>query len=145
MTTRIITSEVKREMLIKLIKGYDMPFTVDIRKGKHRSVEQNRLQRLLINEIAEQLGDQTPEEVRGYCKLTLGVPIMREESELFRQKYDAIIKPLPYEQKLQLMQEPLDFPVTRLMSTAAKTRYLDAIYQHFCEKGVVLTVPEIAA
>lgn len=30
------------------------------------------------------------------------------------------------------------------MSTEQKTRYLDGIYQHFCEKGVVLTVPEAA-
>lgn len=141
MTTRVIKSEYSRDLLIRLLKEQKLPFTVDITKGKRRSVEQNRLQRLLLNEIAEQLGDQTPEEVRGYCKLTLGVPILRAENEDFREKYDRIVKPLPYKTKLELMMEPIDFPVTRLMKTDQKTRYLDGIYRHFCEKGVVLTVP----
>lgn len=33
----------------------------------------------------------------------------------------------------------------RLMTTAQKTKYLDAIYQHFGAQGYVLTVPELAA
>ena len=40
--------------------------------------------------------------------------------------------------------EPLDMPVTRLMSVEQKTRYLDQIYRHFGERGVSLTVPEAA-
>jgi hypothetical protein len=94
-----------------------------------------------VNEIAEQLGDRTPEEVRGYCKLTIGVPILRAENEAFRERYDAIVKPLPYEQKLALMMEPLDFPITRLMSTKQATAYLDGVHRHFSEKGIVLTDP----
>jgi hypothetical protein len=39
------------------------------------------------------------------------------------------------------MSEPLDMPVTRLMSTKQKHAYLDAIFQHFSEKGIVLTIP----
>ena len=142
MTTRVIKTEYDRQLLLRLLKEQKLPFTVDITKGKRRSVEQNRLQRLLVNEISEQLGDQTAEEVRGYCKLTIGVPILRAENEHFREHYDAVVKPLPYEIKLKIMQEPLDLPVTRLMLTDQKIRYLDGIYQHFCEKGCVLTVPE---
>jgi len=37
--------------------------------------------------------------------------------------------------------EPLDFPVTRIMNTSQKTRYLDRIYKDFTEQGVVLTIP----
>lgn len=144
MTTRVIKTEYDRDLLLRLLREQKLPFTVDITKGKRRSVEQNKLQRLLINEIAEQLGDQTPEEVRGYCKLTIGVPILRAENEAFRERYDAVVKPLSYEQKLAIMTEPLDMPVTRLMSIEQKTRYIDGIYQHFCQKGVVLTVPEAA-
>lgn len=139
---RVVKDEIDRKLLITFIQNHKLPFVATIVKGKPRTVKQNRLQRLLINEITEQLGDQTSEEVRGYCKLTLGVPILRAENELFRERYDAIVRPLPYEHKLQLMQEPISFPITRLMTTEQKTRYIDGIYRHFSEKGLVLTVPE---
>lgn len=138
MTTRVITTEADRNGLMLLLKARELPFTVEIVKGKRRSVEQNRLQRRLLNEIAEQTG-QTPEEARAYCKLTIGVPILRAESELFAQKYDQHIRRLPYETKLALMAEPFDFPVTRLMSTAQKTQYLDAIIRHFSAQGVAFS------
>ena len=142
MTDRIIRSETDLLMALKFIESRKMPFTISIRKGADRTVDQNRLQRMWLNEAAEQLGDQTAEELRGYCKLTIGVPIMRESSEDFRAKYDSIIKPHTYEEKLQMMMEPLDFPVTRLMKTSEKTRYLDAIWDHFTGQGLVLTEPE---
>ena len=142
MVDRIIKDEVDLKLLLKFLQTQKLPFSVSIVKGKPRTVKQNKLQRLLLNEIAEQLGDQTPEEVRGYCKLTIGVPILRAENEAFRERYDAVVKPLSYEQKLSIMQEPLDMPITRLMSTDQKTRYIDGIYRHFCEKGIVLTVPK---
>ena len=144
MTTRIIRNDEDLALLVRYLKAQKRPFTVDITKGKHRTVEQNRLQRLWLNEIAEQLGDQSPEEVRGYVKLTIGVPILRAENETFRERYDQFVRPLGYEQKLALMMEPLDLPVTRLMSTEQKTRFLDGIAQHYAEQGVRLTQPEAA-
>ena len=83
----------------------------------------------------------TAEEVRAYCKLTIGIPILRAESELFAQKYDEHIRRLPYETKLAMMAEPFDFPVTRLMTTAQKTRYLDEVQRHFGAQGVVFSSP----
>ena|SRR3990167_1620001 len=142
MTTRVVDTEEKRRLLLKLIEGQPLPFTCEVVKGKRRSVEQNRLQRLWLAEIAEQLGDRTPEEIRAFCKLTLGVPILRAESDLFREKYDRIIRPMPYETKLELMGEPMDFPVTRLMTTEQNTRYLDSVSRYFTERGVVLTDPD---
>jgi hypothetical protein len=141
MTTRFIETYHDRRMLLDFIESQPLPLTVTLAKGGKRSLKQNRLQRQWLNEIAEQLGDRTPEEVRGYCKLTIGVPILRAENEAFRERYDAIVKPLPYEQKLALMMEPLDFPVSRLMSTKQATAYLDGIHRHFSEKGIVLTDP----
>ena len=138
MTTRVITSENQRQDLVKLIGSRPLPFTAEVVKGKRRSTDQNRLQRRLIKEIAEQL-DQTPEEVRALCKLTIGVPILRAENEIFAEKYDRIIRPLPYETKLEVMAEPLDFPVTRLMNTAQKTRFLEEMYRVFSAQGVVFS------
>lgn len=141
MTTRFVETEADRRMLFRFIESQALPLTVSIGKGGKRSLKQNKLQRQWVNEIAEQLGDQTPEEVRGYCKLTIGVPILRAEHDAFRERYDAIVRPLPYEQKLALMMEPLDFPISRLMTTKQATAYLDGIHRHFSEKGIVLTDP----
>lgn len=144
MTTRSVRTEDQRALLLRYIAGLKLPFTADVATGKRRTVEQNKLQRLLVNQIAEQLGDRTAEEVRGECKLELGVPILRAENESFRERYDAVVRPLPYEQKLAIMMEPLDLPVTRLMTTAQKTQYIDAIYRKYSELGCDLTVPEAA-
>jgi len=141
MTSRFLETDQDRRMLVRFIEAQPLPLVVSVSKGGKRTLQQNKLQRLWINEIAEQLGDQTPEEVRGYIKLTIGVPILREGHEDFRERYDAVIKPLPYEQKLALMMEPIDLPVTRLMSTKEHTAYLDGVHRHFSEKGIALTDP----
>lgn len=142
MVTRVIKTAEDLALLVQYLRARPRPYTVDIAKGAHRSVDQNRLQRLWINEIAEQLADHTPEEIRGLCKLQFGVPILRAENERFCEMYDRYVKPRSYEEKLALMMEPLDMPVTRLMTTDQKTRYLDDLSRHFLAQGVVLTEPK---
>lgn len=143
MTTRILLNASDRESYFALVRTYKFPCTVNVAKGKNRSVEQNKLQRKWLKEAAEQLGEnQTAEELRGYCKLHFGVPIMREESEDFCELYDRIVKPHSYEDKLALMMVPLDLPVTRLMTTKQKSMYLDAVHAHFAGLGVLLSNPE---
>lgn len=138
---RNVTTEFERKQLLKFLEQQKLPFSVEIVAGRRRTVEQNRLQRLWMREVSDQLGDRSPEEVRGYCKLHFGVPLLREEHAGFRVKYDQIVKPLAYPQKLEIMMEPLDLPVTRLMTTAQKTTYLDTVFRHFSEMGLVLTIP----
>jgi ABC-type Na+ transport system ATPase subunit NatA len=70
------------------------------------------------------------------------VPILRAENAAFRQKYDTVVKPLPYKQKLAIMQEPLDLPVTRMMTVDQHTRYLDAVHRMLSQQGFRLTDPE---
>lgn len=142
MVTRVISNADDLALLIDFLKARRRPYTVDIVAGKHRTNEQNHLQRMWLNEAAEQLGDRTAEELRGMCKLQFGVPILRAENTRFREIYDLHVKPLPYERKLALMMEPLDLPVTRLMTTNQKTRYLDDVSRHFLEQGIVLTEPK---
>lgn len=138
MPTRSITNEYQRRKAIEEIEKHSLPFMISTSKGRRRSTEQNRLQRRWMNDISKRWDGMTPENVRGFCKLTFGVPILRAENELFCERYDAILKPLPYEQKLQLMQEPLDLPVTRIMTTGQKTDYLNQIQRHFAEQGIWL-------
>ena len=142
MVTRSVRTEVELAMLVATLKARKRPFSVDIIDGRKRSTEQNALQHKWMAECAEALG-YTPLEHRAYCKLHFGVPILRAEDEKFREEYDAIIKPLPYEHKLRLMGV-MEFPVTRRMTVDQKTRYLDAVYRHFVELGVMLTIPEAA-
>ena len=136
-----VRTERERKRLIVALSARQLPFMCSVKQGVPRSYEQNKLQRKWMNEAAEQ-GDQTAEEYRAFCKLTIGVPILKAEDDVFAAAYDEHIKPLPYEQKLALMAEPIDTPVTRRMSSKAKAAYLDAVYQYFTAQcGYVLTDP----
>lgn len=118
---------------------------VDITIKKHverRSIDQNRLQRKWCGELAQQ-GDMSTEEYRALCKLRFGVPILRRDNDEFCEKYDRLIKGRPYEEKIELMMEPMDFPITRLMDKSQKAEYLDAIFRHFVMQGFRLTDPNL--
>lgn len=160
MTTIIVKTEADKADMIRVLKNRKPPFTISITKGVKRTIEQNKLQRKWLNEASEQ-GDQTAEEYRAYCKLHIGVPLLRQAADqaqekldaggeltsleqgylYFKARYDEKVKPLPYETKLALMAEPFDFPITRLMSTALSKEYLDRMYVHFRSLGFVLTEP----
>jgi len=142
MTSRVIDTDGELESLIAFVRNHKRPFTVNITAGRSRTPEQNRLQRLWVGEVSAQKGDETPEEIRGYCKLHFGVPLLRHENEEFAEAYDKHIKPLPYETKLAYMMHPLDFPVTRLMNIDQKSRYLDSVLMHWLGQGYKLTMPE---
>jgi hypothetical protein len=137
--TDAIRADHQRTMLIKRIECMTLPFSVSLAKGAPRSIDQNRLQRKWLKEAEEQ-SDLTAEEWRGYCKLHFGIAIAKE-NEAYAEKYDRLIRPLPYHTKLEFMMEPLNFPVTSIMSTEQKTRYLNAIFTHLASQGIVLTEP----
>ena len=84
-----IKNEQDKQRLIAFIQNQTKPITVTIEQGMigKRSYEQNKLQRLWLNELAEQ-GDMTAEEYRAFCKLHFGVPILRHENDKFREAYD---------------------------------------------------------
>ena len=146
MTSHVVKSQTDYSALLTTLERYDRPFTVDIRKGKHRTVEQNKLQFKWFKEVFEQLHEKgtfdSTEDVRGFCKLHFGVPIMRRELPEFREAYDRVMKPKPYLTQRELMTGPLEVPVTRHMTTEQKSRYLDAIYAYFTDLGLQLTRPD---
>ena len=140
--TRIIRDAADLSLLWKFVRSKPLPFTVVISDGVKRTNPQNRLQRLWCKEAADQLGDETAEEKRGYCKLHFGVAILKNVDDEFAAIYDKHIRPNSYESKLAMMQVPIDMPVTSRMKVAQKKEYLDAVYQHFTALGVKLTDPE---
>lgn len=97
----------------------------DIRDDKKRSLDQNGQAHVWYQQIANELREGTVLEVKCECKLTLGVPILRAESDDFRTEYDTLIKTrYSYEEKLRVMQW---FPVTSLMTTDQLNQYLTAM------------------
>ena len=145
---RWIKSEDDLKALKLLISNMQGPFTLTIEKGirEKRSTDQNRLQRLWINEAAEQdtIG-MTAEEYRAYCKLHFGVPMLRNENDTFAELYDSKIRdrvpPYSYEQKLEFMMLPWDLHVTRLMTVKQHDKYLNMMHNHFTSLGMILTIP----
>lgn len=103
-----------------------------------KTIEQNALQHVWYAAAAEQLREYSAEGYRGYCKLHFGVPIRRAADDEYREAYDRVIRPLSYESKIEIMQVPLDFPVTRDMSRKQLREYLDAVAEHFNKLGVRL-------
>jgi hypothetical protein len=144
MVLRYVETELQRKAAVTHIDALKLPFTVEVVKSNPRSLAQNRLQHTWVREIAQQWGDgqYTTEEVRGYCKLHFGIPILRNDSEAYRATYDKWVRPLSYEAKLAYMQVPFDFEVSRLFKTDQMTRYLDAIWRFAGEQGFVLTNPD---
>jgi hypothetical protein len=136
-----IKTEQDRQLAIKVLQNRALPCTMELTKGLKKSHDQEKLARKWFKELELQ-GDLTEEEYRGYCKLHFGVVLAKQHSEVWAEKYDRIVKPLPYEQKLELMMEPFDFPVTRILSTALEKKYLDNVYLFYTSKGFVLTNPD---
>lgn len=136
--------ENKQDLIKQVIALKPDTFPLQVEWGPYevkRSLDQNRLQRMWMNELEAQ-GDHTAEEYRGYCKLHFGVPILLNENEEFAQQwYDRIKDRYTYEQKLEFMMEPFDFPITRLMKVKQKSKYLDKIYIYWTGKGKHLTEP----
>ena len=141
MGSAAIRTEHDRKMAIKRIESAELPCTMTLTRGAPRSIEQNRLNRMWMLEL-EQQGDMTAEEYRAYCKLHIGVPILRNAEPGFKEKYDSIVRPLDYHKKIELMMVPFDFPVTRMMTTRQHMEYLDKVHEHFSCKGFSLTQPE---
>ena len=145
---RWVKNEDEQELLMTFIGNMELPLTVTIQQGiiEKRSNDQNRLQRLWINEAAEQdtIG-MTAEEYRAYCKLHFGVPMLRNENDTFAELYDSKIRdrvpPYSYEQKLEFMAIPWDMHVTRLMTIKQHDKYLNMMHNHFTSLGMILTIP----
>lgn len=106
---------------------------------KKRTLDQNALAFSWYTEVSAITRQDSPRDVRRYCKLHHGVPILRTEDAEFREAYDAVIKPLAYELKLVAMDH---WPVTSLMKTAQLSQYLEAIQSDYLRQGIRLEFPD---
>lgn len=115
---------------------------VTVKPADNRSLDQNALAFAWYKQVANELREDATDDVHAYCKLHFGVPILRAEDDDFREFYDSSIKgALTYEQKLAAMKF---LPVTRLMTKAQLSRYLEVVQDHYHGRGVLLQFPEAA-
>ena len=102
--------------------------TLSLTHGKKRSLDQNAISHAWYQQVANELREDTPLMVKSFCKLHMGIPILRAESDDFREKYDRAVKPMSYPDKLTLMEW---FPVTSLMTTPQISEYLENVQGHY--------------
>lgn len=141
MATRVIRRAEDVDKLANFVAAHTtFPLLVTITKGDARSNQQNRLAQRWFTDVARQNGE-SHEDVRAYCKLRFGVPLLRAENEAFRASYDRAMGHLTYEDKLEAIKA-FDLPVTRLMTVKQMTAFMDEVQRHFLSNGFHLTDPE---
>ena len=109
---------------------------VQIWDGRKRSDGQNRLQHAMYREIGKQLYGNDWKLAKRECMLTIGVPILRRESERFKTLYDKVIgtgkrATIDHQTKLDFM-DVLD--VSSALSVAGANEYIETIYSTYAEK-----------
>jgi hypothetical protein len=114
---------------------------VSVRPGRDRSAEQNKLWQGMYKRVSQTIEQGSPVEVWAYCKLMLGVPILRRDDERFSAGWERYFADRTYGEQLFLMGAnplfgPDGFPVTRLFGTKQGREYTDAIADHYAAKGV---------
>lgn len=115
-------------------------FTMRLKFGRIRSVDQNRLAHAWYNQVANELREDDARGVKRFCKLHFGVPILRAEDDEFRDAYNrTMLKTLTYEQKIIAMDM---LPVTSQMTTKQISKYLEDVQAHYRKHGVMLEFPE---
>lgn len=116
---------------------------LSVRTGRDRTLDQNSLWFALYKEIATRSNMGTADDVRKYCKLHFGVPILRRDCHEFRAGWDKSFIFLSYEEKLNMMGPnkllgPEGMPVTRLFNRKQGIEYTNRIVEHFRDEGVYL-------
>lgn len=114
---------------------------ISVREGRDRTADQNALWFALYERIAQMTSIGDVDDARRYCKLHLGVPIMRRDCAEFRDGWNRLFLSLRYEDKLALMAGcplfgPDGFPVTRLFNRKQGIEYTDRIVAEFAGRGV---------
>lgn len=90
--------------------------------------------------VAEQLGDTTEKEVEQYCRLSLGVMLLRAQTESFDKHWTDLYEGRhDYEEQLRLV---LGIKVVEIMTAKQKITYLQMIRDQYAEADVSLVLPD---
>tara|TARA_R110000751_G_scaffold65483_2_gene133971 strand:- start:15157 stop:15573 length:417 start_codon:yes stop_codon:yes gene_type:complete len=123
--------------LAEWVEGLPIPFTLTMREGKVRSLNQNALLHKWFGEIAKQT-HSTADQVKRECKFYQGCPILMAEDPQF-VAFLSHLKSLTIEQKIAAMDY---ISVTSVMTTKQLGAMCDAVEAKYLPQGVRLTQPE---
>lgn len=115
---------------------------VTARSGRTRTISQNSLMHAWYTQMAVEDRQHDLQEHIRYCKWHHGVPILCADDPEYRALCRTLLGPLDYESRLIAMDH---YPVTRLMTKAQESKYLQAMQDDYAKRGVVLTFPDNAA
>lgn len=125
-----------KSFLKKVPQMYDeykwLKFTLSTDK---RSLDANALSHIWYREISTQLGEDTIADVKSFCKLNFGVPILRQH-EKFNNFYVTFFAHLSYPKQLAAMKY---LSVSSIMDRPEMRLYMININNHFSRRGVVLS------
>ena len=137
--TITINNDNDRKRAVHVIGALGPEKIWDIKISEHkqnRSLAQNRLAFKWYKEIAEQQFESA-QNIRRYCKLNFGVPILQRESEEFAAFWESMN--LVYEDQMSAMDH---IEITRIFKTKQFTEYLSDIERYYRGEGYTLSHPE---
>ena len=112
---------------------------VSAKVGKARSLRQNALQAAWYTQMAVEDRQMSQQEHIRYCKFTHGIPILCAEDSEYQAMCRRLLGPLDYECRLEAMDH---WPVTRLMTKAQESAYLERMQADYGRRGIRLEFPE---
>lgn len=137
MTERLVEDERGRTLLVNFIQNQKLPFRANIKDGRDRSIEQNRLMWMWAAEAGGQRG-MTAGEQQHEWKLLYGIPLLLAENDTFAKVWRPL-EGTPYAWRLKWM-EFID--VTSIMTTKQMAHFLETVLRKMTEDGIELTIPE---
>ena len=140
MPTKIIRDPTHIFALTRLLSARKLPITVSWSQGASMSRRQQRLSFRWYQDIANQTGDRTVEQVRADCKVTHGIPILSADDAAFRDGWQRGIGRFSFDGQREIVRL-MQMPVTSLMTVKQMTVYLDAVQGEYLPQGIRLTDP----
>jgi hypothetical protein len=115
-------------------KKYDLTL---VEQSEDRGISANNQQHLWYGQIAKYRDDQTPLDVKNFCKDALGLPLILS-SDKHGDKMQFLLDKLDYyqhsyESKMKLIQ---CLEVTSLFKKSESKMYMDNMIQYFNDNGI---------
>lgn len=141
MPSRIIRKPEELDGWLRFLRLRKCPMTVSVIQGAKRTLAQNSTIHMWFADIASQTGDM-PDEVKAHCNATYGVPILRRDDLEWQEAVWPVLEPLSYE-GLRKFIRYADVPITRGMTSAQLTEYMDQMRRDYSAADIVLRDPEL--
>ena len=101
-----------------------------------RGLPSNALSHIWYAYAEECKGDEFEDDIKCFCKLNYGVPILRKEDQEFNRFYNMALFNKTYEQKIESMKF---VPITSRMTKDQMNRYMTRMQVEFANMGIILT------